>query len=78
MLNLGEVSRLYRIFKNTVPNGGEQLLGHFKTSGSYIVKFRACVPCKQFKEYVYITNPSIEVENKNTTKLYALNDFKVR
>jgi hypothetical protein len=48
MLNLGEVSRLYRIFKNTVPNGGEQLLGHFKTSGSYIVKFRACVPGKQF------------------------------
>lgn len=73
-----KTGRVYSVFKNTVPNGGEQLLGHFKTSGSYVVNFRACVPGKQFKEYVYITNPSIEVENKSTTKLYALNDFKMR
>lgn len=65
----------YSEFKNTIPNGGEQLLGHFKTGGSYTVKFQARVPGGTVQQYFYTTNPSIEVENKSTTTLYALNDF---
>lgn len=62
-------------FANTVPNGGEQALGHFSTLGAYTVKFKARVPGGEAKQYTYTLTPSIKLTHKATTKLYALNDF---
>ncbi|MBP3774413.1 MAG: hypothetical protein ILA34_03575 [Bacteroidaceae bacterium] len=70
-----ETGEVITEFANTVPNGGEQALGHFSTLGAYTVKFKARVPGGQAKDYKYTLNPSIKLTHKATTKLYALNDF---
>lgn len=63
-------------YKNTVPNGGEQVLGFYKAPETYLVKFLAREPGKKAKKYVYSTNPRIELESKETINLYALDDFE--
>lgn len=68
----GEV---YSEFQNTIPNGGEQELGRFKTSNTYLVSFKARVPGGEAKTYTYTLNPQITLTHLNTTTLYALNDF---
>ena len=71
----GEV---YSEFQNTIPNGGEQELGRFKTSNTYLVTFRAKVPGSEAKTYTYTLNPQITLSHLSTTTLYALNDFSAQ
>lgn len=63
-------------FNNTIPNGGDQDLGAFKSAYKYTVSFLAKKPGGESVKYTYSLNPNIEVVHKSKTTLYALSDFR--
>ena len=62
-------------FENTVPNGGEQELGGYDTKYQYIVTFKARTTDGKVSTYKYTLNPSIKLNHKSTTTVYAASDF---
>ncbi len=65
-------------FENTVPNGGERVLGAYNTKYKYIVTFKGKTRDGKVNNYKYSLNPSIKVNHKETTVIYAGSDFKVQ
>lgn len=65
-------------FENTVPNGGERVLGAYNTKYQYIVTFKGKTRAGKVSNYKYTLNPSIKVNHKETTVVYAASDFKVQ
>ena len=65
-------------FENTVPNGGERVLGAYNTMYQYIVTFKGKTRDGKVSNYKYTLNPSIKVNHKETTVVYAASDFKVQ
>lgn len=62
-------------FENTVPNGGEQVLGAFNTKYQYIVTFKGRTSDGKTSYYKYTLNPSIKLSHKAMTTVYANSDF---
>jgi len=62
-------------FENTIPNGGEQVLGFYNSNYKYMVTFKAKKNGEAARTYKYTLNPSIQVSHKATTTLYAASDF---
>lgn len=62
-------------FENTVPNGGEQVLGAFNTNYQYIVTFKGRTRDGETSYYKYTLNPSIKLNHKALTTIYANSDF---
>lgn len=63
-------------FENTIPNGGEQLLGTYNSNLRYLVTFKARKSGADTpRTYKYTTNPSIKLTHKAKTTLYANGDF---
>lgn len=62
-------------FENTVPNGGEQVLGAFNTKYQYIVTFKGRTSNGKTSYYKYTLNPSIKLSHKAMTTVYANSDF---
>lgn len=62
-------------FENTVPNGGEQVLGAFNTKYQYIVTFKRRTSDGKTSYYKYTLNPSIKLSHKAMTTVYANSDF---
>jgi len=62
-------------FENTVPNGGEQVLGAFNTKYQYIVTFKGRTSDGKTSYYKYTLNPSIKLTHKAMTTVYANSDF---
>lgn len=62
-------------FENTVPNGGEQVLGAFNTNYQYIVTFKGRTRDGETSYYKYTLNPSIKLTHKAMTTIYANSDF---
>lgn len=65
-------------FENTVPNGGEQVLGTFNTKYQYIVTFKGRTRNGETSNYKYTLNPSIKLTHKALTTVYAYSDFTVQ
>ncbi|MBR1558070.1 MAG: hypothetical protein IJ647_10015, partial [Prevotella sp.] len=62
-------------FENTVPNGGEQVLGAFNTKYQYIVTFKGSTREGETSYYKYTLNPNIKLNHKALTTIYANSDF---
>ena len=62
-------------YPNTVPNGGEQELGAYDTRHTYTVKFKARTTDGKEHLYAYTLNPSISLNHKSPTTVYAASDF---
>ena len=63
-------------FENTIPNGGELLLGTYNSNLRYLVTFKARKSGADTpRTYKYTTNPSIKLNHKAKTTLYANGDF---
>ena len=62
-------------YPNTVPNGGEQELGAYDTRHTYTVKFKARTTDGKEHLYAYTLNPSISLNHKSPTSVYAASDF---
>lgn len=66
-------------FENTIPNGSEQKLGTFNTNLKFTVIFKARKSGADMPRiYKYTTNPSIKLNHKAKTTLYANGDFAVQ
>ena len=64
-------------FENTIPNGGEQVLGFFNSNHEYMVTFKGKSSSGGQRNYKYTLNPSVKVSHKQTTTVYANSDFDV-
>ena len=64
-------------FENTIPNGGEQVLGFFNSNHEYMVTFKGKSGSGEQRNYKYTLNPTIKVSHKQTTTVYAKSDFDI-
>jgi len=65
-------------FLNTIPNGGEEVLGFFNTGHDYMVTFKARKDNGKPIDYKYTQHPSIMLSPKQTTTVFANSDFSAQ
>ena len=65
-------------FLNTIPNGGEEVLGFFNTGHDYMVTFKARKDNGKPIDYKYTLHPTIKLSPKQTTTVFANSDFSVQ
>ena len=63
-------------FLNTIPNGGEEVLGFFNSNHGYMVTFKAKKGNGKPRNYKYTLNPTIQVSHQKTTTIFAGSDFE--
>jgi hypothetical protein len=64
-------------FRNTIPNGGEKVLGFFNSNNQYMVTFKARKNNGNPRNYKYTLQPTLMVNHKDTTTVYANSDFSL-
>ncbi len=74
-----KTDEVYSTLKNTIPNGGTQVLGTFSTATKYKVTFIARATDGTTQTYAYsLHNDGLNTEHKAKTTLYAASDFSIK
>lgn len=64
-------------YRHTITNGGERVLGFFNSNHEYMMTFKARKKNGNPRNYKYTLQPTLTVNHKDTTTVYANSDFSL-